>query len=185
MQLISDVPAYHGFFEVKSIDPQGNIVRVVHAKNVITYTATNIFARSLGGDATYNPTHIHVGGSNTVPGVFPPVDREDTTLDSSTDPNVDPVNNVRSLLPIVSKGFTSSPTTTNSQPDQQNNNVVSFTAIMSGFPDDPTLNGKNFFEAGIITKIGDTELLMTHQFHEAIEKLEGFQLVYTWSIRFL
>jgi hypothetical protein len=184
-KLENSLPRPLGFFTVRLVSPEGEVVQEEFSKNVITYTATNIFSRSLGGDATYNPTHIWVGGSTTVPGVFPTVTREDTTLDASTDPVLDPVNNVRIALPIASRGFGAAPTSTNTQPSQQNNNVVTFTAIMSGFPDDPNLNGKNFFEAGIISRIGSTDLLMTHQFHVAIEKLEGFQLVYTWSIRFL
>ena len=184
-KLIENFPKPQGFFTVKLISPEGEVVEEKFSKNVITYTATNIFARSLGGDTSFNPSHILVGGSNIIPGVFPTVSREDTELDASTDPVVDPVNHIRSALPIATSSFTSSPTDTNTQPAQQNSNVVTYTAVMPGFPDDTDLNGKNFFEAGIISKVGSSDFLVTHQFHEAIQKLEGFQLVYTWSIRFI
>ena len=173
-----------GFFKVELISPEGKVVQQEFSKNIITYTGTNLFARSLGGQLASNPTHILVGGSTIIPGVFPPVNREDTELDSVTDPVVNPAHS-RSELEIVAVGFSSAPNILNSSPETQNNNVVTFTAIMPGFPTDLTLNGKSFFEAGIINKQGSTNLLMTHQFHTAIQKLEGFQLVYTWSVRFL
>lgn len=173
-----------GFFEIQKINPEGKVVQTEYAKNIITYTATNIFAHSLGGDQTFLPTHIHVGGSLpiNVPGVFPTVARSDTGLDASTDPGGLP-GNVRAQLPIISQIFTGV-STVGAPTGQQNNNVVTFTALMPQFPDDPSLAGKSFYEAGIITKIGSTDLLFSHQFHTAITKQDGFQLVYSWSIRF-
>jgi len=174
-----------GFLEVKKINPAGEIVQVVYVKNVITFTATNIMARSLGGDATYNPTHIIVGGS-LIPVAPIAVSRSDIELSTLTndDPITggDPVNNARELIPVSSPGFTGI-STAGAPTGQQNNNVVTFTGVMPAFPTNPNLDGKKFYEAGIITKIGTSELLFSHQFHAPVEKLAGFQLVYTWSIR--
>ena len=180
--LTDTVPEFQGFLKDKKIDPKGKVVQVVYTKNVITFTATNILARSLGGDTTYSPTHILVGGSVTP---SPPitVTRSDVELSSLTDDVADPVNNARELLPIASAGYTGV-STTGAPVGQQNNNVVTYTAVMPAFPSNLNLDGKKFYEAGIITRIGTSELLFSHQFHEPVEKLSGFQLVYTWSIRF-
>ena len=180
--MLDSYPNFQGFLEVSSVDPLGKIVNSVFIKNVITYKATNILARSLGGDASYNPTHIWVGGAAAAPSL-PTVSRSDTSLSTASDPASDPTN-VRSELLIASKSYSSSPTT-GAPSGQQNNNVVTFTAIMPAIPTDSSLNTKYFFEAGIITKIGTENILFSHQAHTAIQKLQGFQLVYTWSIRFI
>lgn len=173
-----------GFFKVEKVDSEGTVVDTSYSKNVITFTATNIFARALGGDLTYTPTHIWVGGALpvNVPSPFPTVSRSDTTLDTETDP-LARAGNVRAELPISSKIYTAV-ATTGAPAGQQNNNIITFTATMPQFPDDVTLTGKSFFEAGIITKIGSENLLFSHQFHTALTKEDGFTLVYSWSVRF-
>jgi hypothetical protein len=182
-----------GFVEIKVYDGD-ELVNVICTPNIITYTATNIMARVLGRDGTYAPTHIWVGGTDAAdvpgfPGPLTPttaVNREDTGLSSDTDDSV-VLSSVRRELPIVSRAFISSPTASNTLPEQQTSNVISFTAILPAVPEDglPSVNGKSFFEAGIITKLGASNVLFSHQFHEPIEKLNNFQLVYTWAIRFL
>ena len=180
--MLDNYNSFQGFLEVASLDPSGKICKKVFIQNIITYKATNILARSLGGDETYNPTHIWVGGTTSAP-ALPAVSRSDTTLSTSSDPDVS-VNNVRSELNISSRAYSSS-ATTGAPSGQQNNNVVTFSAVMPAIPSDTTLNNKYFFEAGIITKIGTENILFAHQSHTAIQKLQGFQLVYTWSIRFI
>tara|TARA_R110000851_G_scaffold65195_10_gene148041 strand:- start:359 stop:928 length:570 start_codon:yes stop_codon:yes gene_type:complete len=177
---------FQGFVEIKVYDGD-RLVDVVCTPNIITFTATNIMARTLGMDQSYAPTHMWVGGTDfaDLPGV-PVVDRTDSSLSSSSDPGVNPIR-VRRELPIVARSFLSVPTVSNTSPEQQTSNVVQFTAILPAIPEDglPSVDGKSFFEAGIITKLGSTNLLFSHQFHAAIEKLNNFQLVYTWAIRFL
>jgi len=182
-----------GFVEIKVYDGD-KLVDIICTPNIITFTATNIMARVLGRDQAYAPTHILVGGTDPtdIPGfpTFTPstaVTREDTSLSSDTNDLV-VLSAVRRELPIVSRGFQSSPSPSNTtSPEQQTSNVVTFTAILPAVPEDglPSVDGKSFFEAGIITKLGSTNLLFSHQFHEPIEKLNNFQLVYTWAIRFL
>lgn len=169
-----------GFLEVKSISPEGEVKDRAFVKNVITFGATNILARCLGGDLTFKPTHFIIGGSvpASVPGTFPTVSRSDTDLDI----NIADPNNSKAEIPISSVAYSASPTT-GAPTGQQTTNVVTFTAILPAVPSDATLNGRSFYEAGIITKIGSTNTLFSHQFHSAIQKLEGFQLVYTWSVR--
>lgn len=176
---------FQGFLEIHKYGLNGELLSSSFGKNVITYTATNILARSLGGDATYNPTHIWVGGASTanVPSPLPVVSRSDTTLDTETDP-LARAGNVRSELPIASVIYTGV-STSGAPSGQQNNNIVTYTAVMPQYPDDPSLAGKSFFEAGIITKIGSTNLLFSHLFHTAQTKEDGTTLVYTWSIRML
>jgi len=178
---------FQGFVEIKVYDGD-KLVDVICTPNIITFTATNIMARTLGLDQSYAPTHILVGGTDLadIPGAFPAVTRNDTSLSSATDSGV-VASAVRRELPIVARSFLSVPTTSNTFPEQQTSNVVSFTAILPAVPEDglPSVDGKSFFEAGIITKLGSTNVLFSHQFHAAIEKLNNFQLVYTWAIRFL
>lgn len=163
----------------------GRIYKYETNKNIITFRAADVMAKRLGDDNSFQISHLIAGGDTTTPGVFPAVARTDTELDPITDPGIDPAR-VRVELPVVSPSFSviASPS---APAGLQQHNVVTFTAIMPALPGpgDPAFNGKEFFEAGLIARVGSDDILFNHLFHSGVEKLEDFQLVYTWAIRFL
>ena len=181
-KLMESYQAYQGFLRIAKVrESDGEIVEIVNVKNVITYTATNLMARSIAGDVTYKVSTFRVGGKTGAASVpAGTATRDDTELDilvayPGDDPEI-------VEFPAISPSYTGEASPGNGAPELQNNNIVTFTGIM---PSQGSFDGKHFHEAGLFASVGGGLTMFSHQFHTPIEKQNGFNLVYTWSIKYL
>ena len=171
-----------GFLRIIEIDEStGEISRILAEKNIITYTATNIIARTLSGDVNYKISNFLLGGKDgAAPDPAGVAAREDSVMDVLTSYAGD--NPIVVDVPAVSPQFTGIASPTNASPAQQTDNLVTFTGIM---PSEGSFNGKWFHEAGCIARVGAIDYMFAHVFYTPVEKKLGFNLIYTWSFRFL
>lgn len=174
--------SYKGFLKIEKVRETDNVVvQTINVKNIITYTATNLMSRSLAGDTRYNISTFRVGGkvgAASVPAGT--ADRGDTALAVLTDYSGDDPEIVE--FAAISPAYAGEASANNGDATLQYNNIVTFTGIM---PATGSFDGKHFHEAGIFAKVGDEYIMFAHQFHTPIEKETGFNLVYTWSFKFL
>ncbi len=173
---------YRGFLRIEKVrESDGEIIQIVNVANIITYTATNLMARGIAGDIQYKISFFRVGGKTGAASVpAGTATRDDTELDILTAFPGDDPQIVE--FPAISPSFTGEASPSNGDPSLQYNNIVTFTGIM---PSEGSFDGKYFHEAGMFAKVADEYIMFSHQFHVPIIKDNGFNLVYTWSIKFL
>jgi hypothetical protein len=155
------------------------------AENTITFLATNIMAKSIAGLPDYKITHIYgehadPGGSGYIEGSLNGLSsmRADTIADLQTSPR----STAGAEEPVLVTNFS---TTTENPPGapvtDYTDNIATFTAIFS----DPSLDGRIFVGAGLMTLVAGTELLFAHQYRPALIKLSSFDIQVAWSVRYL
>jgi len=192
MKFKEEYKKYSGHLQIRILNSKGEIERIVDQPNIITYSASNILAHTLSGNTDYKISHILAGGSEEahIPLSMPTVSREDIVLHLQGEETYKGsgyygvYSDVIVELPIITPVFAANPV--DGAEDYQTENMVSFFGIMpgvvpSGYPD---FQNKFFYESGLIVNFGTSYVLFSHLFHTPIQKLENFQLVYIWNIRF-
>jgi hypothetical protein len=176
-----------GFLQVLRKSPEGKIDLIYTTQNLITFDATNLFARSIAGQQSSYVNRIGVqyytdsanpaGQADNVPAGLVPV-RTDRYADlTSTD--------ISKLdLPILSYTFSGIPTTADPLAKIiQTSNAITFHSAV----DDDTggsMNNLFMLGAGLVGVSGGVDVLVAHQYIPLIQKLPFYQLLINWTIRF-
>lgn len=154
------------------------------AKNTITFLATKVMARSLSGLPDYKITHIY--GEHADPGVSGYSEGSLNGLSSSRSDTIDtlrtsPRSTTGAEEPILTTGFSTTLKISGVPTTDYDENIATYTAIFSN----PSLDGEIFVGAGMITKVGTSEILFAHQYRPALIKLSSFDILVAWSVRYL
>ncbi len=178
--------AQEGFIQVlRKHIPTGKIDIVHTQKNLITYDATNLMARSISGQGPSYVNQIAVQyftdssgkTDNDDPGLVP--DRADHVSTLSSDMSIGVLT-----LPVLTTTFAGIPSVNSDDVKLiQNSNVVTF---FTAIDDDngTTINNKFMVGAGLLGVTAGQNVLFAHQYIPLIEKLPFYQLLINWSIRF-
>jgi len=152
--------------------------------NLITYEATQVIAKSLGGDPSYKISHIYgehadPGGSGYIEGSLNGLvaARADTIATMRTSPRT----TTGAEVPVLTTAFGTTVDIGGVPTTDYDQNVLTVTAIFS----DSSLDGRIFVGAGLVTKIGTVELLFGHSYRAALIKLSSFDIQVAWSSRYL
>ena len=181
-----------GFLQVLRKSPSGKIDIVQTIPNLITFDATNLFARAMAGQqgsyvnrisVQYYHDPLNPGGQsdNVVTGLLPNrTDRyADLTSQVGGNPYIDQLD-----LPVLSTTFSGIPTTADPLVKTiQTSNAVTFHAAV----DDDSgglMNNKFMIGAGMVGLSSGLDTLVAHQFIPMIQKLPFYQLLINWTIRF-
>lgn len=162
-------------------DAQGNVLDSKTCRNIVTYSATNLMAKAISGDASAQISHIRIGGTLTsgYTGASKFADettsREDTTMFYAGNPN--PGSDTIVTVPATFVTFEGDETV-DLTPDQQTTNAVVFQATL----DDSTGNGYTFDELGMFGA-SDT-VMFAHAKIDPIGKTSAFSIDYEWTLVF-
>lgn len=167
------------------LDRDLNIVDVKKTKNVVTYSATNLMAKAITGDASVAISHIRIGGVTTPD--YALADTNNTTFSKQTPArsdvdlyyagNPNPGKDTVIVVPAVFLRFEGDETV-DLTPDQQDSNAIFFQATL----DFNTGNGYTFDELGMF---GDSNTkIFSHAKVDPIGKTSAFQIEYEWSLVF-
>ena len=164
-----------GFLQVLRKSPEGKIDLVYTAQNLITFDATNLFARSIAGQQSsyinrigvqyYEDSANPAGQADNVPAGLVPV-RTDRYADLVDTGYIGCLN-----LPILSYTFSGIPTTADPLAKIiQTSNAITFHSAV----DDDTggsMNNLFMLGAGLVGVSGGVDVLAAHQFIPLIQKL--------------
>ncbi len=174
-----DLKQAEGILRVFLQDPETKQIvdhRVV--RNVITYNAADVMAKAVVGDSQFQLSHIYFQHNTTA--VFPTegvvvatATRDDDITNLTDGPSV----TTNAEVPILTRGFAASPEV----PGRYNHNIVTVTAVAGS----DLLNNQMFIGAGLVARVGNTDILFAHQYFPTLLKLPQFQVVGAWSVRFL
>jgi hypothetical protein len=162
-------------------DLNGRVFREDKFENIVTYSASNLIAKAISGDASVQISHIRIGGivsaSYTLGNKFSSqtTTREDTTMYYASNPNGG--DDLVVTVPAVFLSFGSDPTVVLA-PVQQPTNVVTFTATL-GYS---VGNGYTFDELGMYGAADAT--MFSHAHIDPIGKTASFQIEYEWALVF-
>ena len=162
----------------------GIVIPNYAAENTITFLATNVMAKSIAGDPNYKITHIY--GEHADPGGSGYSEGSLNGLSSARSDTIDtlrtsPRSTTGAEVPVLTTGFSTTTEISGSPTTDYDKNVVTFTSIFS----DPSLDGRIFVGAGLMTVIGASEILFAHQYRPALIKLSSFDIQVAWSIEYL
>jgi hypothetical protein len=162
----------------------GELDKIITLPNLITYDATNLLARSIAGQAASYINKVAIqyytdAGAytdNDPPGFNP------AATDRISDLTIDNSNVAYFELPILSTSFTGLPTEDAASTIQTSNVITFYSAI----DDDNGTEMQNKFMvgAGLLGVSNGSQLLFSHQYIPLIQKLEFYQLLINWSVRF-
>jgi hypothetical protein len=181
-----------GFLQILRKSPEGKIELVHTVQNLITFDATNLFARSIAGQQSSYVNRISIQyyhdaadppgqADNVSPGLLPV--RTDRYADLVSEVGGNPYIDVLDL-PILSYTFSGIPTTDDPLADTiQTANAITFHAAVD---DDSGGDLNNLFVigAGLVGISAGVDVLVAHQYVPMIEKLPFYQLLINWTIRF-
>ena len=162
-------------------DHNGKLVDSTTCKNIVTYSATNLLAKAITGDASVAISHIRIGGTLTAGysggNKFSDqtTSREDKDMYYAGSPN--PGNDTIVTVPATFLRYESEETV-DLTPDQQTTNVAVFQATL----DDSTGNGYTFDEIGMFGA-SDT-VMFAHAKIDPIGKTSAFSIDYEWTVVF-
>jgi hypothetical protein len=162
----------------------GEILSEETFKNLVTFQADQIMAKALVGSPGFKITHIY--GEHADPGVSGYIQgslnglvaaRSDTVATMRTFPR----DTVGAEEPVLTTAFGTTTEILMVPTTDYDQNMVTVTAIFS----DPSLVGRIFVGAGLVTQVLGTELVFAHSYRPALTLLITFDLQVAWTIRFL
>lgn len=153
-------------------------------ENVITFLATQVIAKGMGGDPNYKITHIY--GEHADPGVSGYIEGSTNGLVAARSDTIDtlrtaPRSTTGAEVPVLTTAYGTTTDISGVPTTDYDQNVLTVTSIFS----DASLDGRIFVGAGLVTQVSGTELLYAHSYRDALIKLSSFDIQVAWSTRYL
>lgn len=177
MVRLKDKPPYYGHYLIEIRDKCSlRITKSIKGLNVITYAGADLLARMVSGESQYGVNYLYgehadPGGSGYVEGSLNGLSEAKT--DTLTIMRTAPRSTTDAETPILFKVYDKSS-------GLYANNVVTYTAALNS---DAT-NGRIYVGAGLVTRVGNNEILFAHSYFPGHIKLANHEILIHWMVTF-